>query len=70
MTDPHPFPKADYGQNVNSPDVVIIGAGISGASKSKSKCALRVYEANRGEKRNVYCHRHDPPVWSSQLCNH
>jgi len=30
MTDPNPFPKADYGRNVNAPDVLIIGAGISG----------------------------------------
>lgn len=30
MTDPNPVPKADYGRNVNSPDVLIIGAGISG----------------------------------------
>lgn len=31
MTDPNAYPKSDYGRNVNSPDVVIIGAGISGA---------------------------------------
>ena len=30
MTDPNAYPKCDYGRNVNSPDVVIIGAGISG----------------------------------------
>ncbi|KAL9604618.1 MAG: hypothetical protein Q9219_000338 [cf. Caloplaca sp. 3 TL-2023] len=30
MTDPNPYPKVDYGCNVNSPDVLIIGAGISG----------------------------------------
>ena len=30
MTDPNPQPKADYGRNINSPDVLIIGAGISG----------------------------------------
>ncbi|KAL6720643.1 hypothetical protein ACLMJK_002568 [Lecanora helva] len=30
MADPNPHPKADYGRNVNSPDVLIIGAGISG----------------------------------------
>ena len=30
MSDPHPYPKADYGRNINSPDVLIIGAGISG----------------------------------------
>ena len=30
MTDPNPYPKADYGRNTNSPEVLIIGAGISG----------------------------------------
>ncbi|CAF9929277.1 MAG: hypothetical protein ALECFALPRED_004289 [Alectoria fallacina] len=30
MTDPNPYPKAVYGRNANSPDVLIIGAGISG----------------------------------------
>ncbi|KAI4129002.1 MAG: hypothetical protein LQ338_002469 [Usnochroma carphineum] len=30
MTDPNPYPKVDYGRNINSPDVLIIGAGISG----------------------------------------
>ena len=30
MTDPHPIPKLDYGKNTNSPDVLIVGAGIAG----------------------------------------
>ena len=34
MTDPNAYPKADYGRNVNSPDVLIIGAGISGTNTS------------------------------------
>ncbi|KAL9004644.1 MAG: hypothetical protein Q9188_002535 [Gyalolechia gomerana] len=29
MADPNPYPKVDYGHNVSSPDVLIIGAGIS-----------------------------------------
>ncbi|KAL8840746.1 MAG: hypothetical protein Q9170_001184 [Blastenia crenularia] len=32
MADPNPYPKVDYGHNVNSPEVLIIGAGISGNS--------------------------------------
>ena len=34
MADPNPFPKADYGRNINSPDVLIIGAGISGMPRT------------------------------------
>lgn len=30
MADPNPYPKVDYGHNISSPDVLIIGAGISG----------------------------------------
>jgi len=30
MTDPSPYPTADYGRNTNRADVLIIGAGISG----------------------------------------
>ena len=32
MADPNPYPKVDYGQNTNSPDVLIVGAGIAGLS--------------------------------------
>ncbi len=65
MTDPNPYPKVDYGRNINSPDVLIIGAGISGInakSEPRCDCSLPV----RAEMcmlmrmdRVMHRHRHD-----------
>lgn len=45
MTDPNPYPKADYGRNINSPDVLIIGAGISGTFTSTTWCSDEMAES-------------------------
>ena len=40
MSDPNLHPKADYGRNTNRPDVLIIGAGISGKFDPKSNLGV------------------------------
>ena len=46
MTDPKPYPKIDYGRNVNAPDVLIIGAGIAGMRDgSIQQLVFFLYEA-------------------------
>ncbi len=49
MSDPNPYPKADYGRNINSPDVLIIGAGISGMCPCENVPWLGVEMASNAE---------------------
>ena len=51
MSDPNPYPKADYGRNINSPDVLIIGAGISG----ECSCKVRPWFGVETESNARYC---------------
>ena len=34
MADNKPYPKVDFGRNINAPNVLIVGAGIAGVFSS------------------------------------
>ena len=53
MSDPNPYPKADFGRNANNADVLIIGAGIAGTSQSFCHGEIKLVTENAWN-RHVY----------------